>query len=153
MQKEYKSMRICRQSADGRGEHAFSLVEVVLALGIVSFVIVGIMGLLLLGMSTFRRSIDTTVQAQIAQRIISDAQLTDFKKLASFSAYFDESGTEVQPSDSRWIYSAQVTWTHLPQSLTGDFSPQVAGDFVVLIQNKMSPKETQTYWSVLVKND
>jgi len=101
---------------------AFSLVEVVIAIGIVSFAFVGILGLLPAGMHQFRGAINTTVCTQIAQQIISDAQQTDFDTLIdkenlpggdngsrsfAFRApkvnqpefrYFNERGREIVPS-------------------------------------------------------
>jgi uncharacterized protein (TIGR02598 family) len=102
-------------------EGAFSLVEVVLAIGVVAFAFVAILGLLPAGMTQFRQAIDTTVCAQIAQRVIGDAQQTEFDTLIdkqnlpsgssldhyTFRApkvtspeirYFDERGGEVIPA-------------------------------------------------------
>src|SRR5882757_6098701 len=59
-------------------QRAFSLIEVVLAVGVVAFAFVAILGLIPAGMTQFRQAIDTSVCAQIAQRIINEAQGTDF---------------------------------------------------------------------------
>jgi len=93
-------------------QRAFSLVEVVLAIGVVAFAFVALLGLLPAGMSQFRKAIDTTVATQIAQRIIDDCQQTDFDVLTQSSIsqpnltpvqsyrYFDERGVEVIPQSS-----------------------------------------------------
>jgi uncharacterized protein (TIGR02598 family) len=106
------------QSSARRG--GFSLVEVVLAVGVVAFAFVAVLGLLPAGMTQFRQAIDTSVCAQIGQRVIMDAQQTDFDVLTdkdnvpvsagepqdffTFRApkvgagafrYFDEQGNEV----------------------------------------------------------
>src|SRR5947207_4035315 len=60
---------------------AFSLIEVVLAVGVVAFAFVAILGLIPAGMSQFRQAIDTSVCSQIAQRVINDSQETDFTTL------------------------------------------------------------------------
>ena len=100
----------------------FSLVEVVLAVGVVAFAFVAVLGLIPAGLTQFRQAIDTSVCAQIAQRVIMDAQQTDFDILIdragmptgrttwdpyyTFRApsegeeefrYFDEQGNEVVP--------------------------------------------------------
>lgn len=89
---------------------AFSLVETAIALGIVGFALVALMGMLPVGLSSFRQSIDTTVCAQIVQRIVSDAEQSDFdilsKRAASSDAtffvlatrYFDDQGNEIVPT-------------------------------------------------------
>lgn len=94
-----------------RRNFAFSLVEVAMSLAIVTFALVGILGLVPVGLHGLRDAIDTTVCAQLAQRAITDAEQTDFDLLiahaetsdASFFAlpvrYFDEQGGEVLASD------------------------------------------------------
>ena len=99
------------------GERAFSLVEVVLAIGVVAFAFIAIMGLIPAGLNQFRKAMDTTVCAQIAQRVINEAQETDFNILidqanlpptANFTfrapavqapapRYFDDQGSEIVP--------------------------------------------------------
>jgi uncharacterized protein (TIGR02598 family) len=96
-------------------------VEVVLAIGVISFAFVAILGLLPAGLQQFRQAMDTSVCAQIAQRIILDCQQTDLTNLnpsnsqapyfqavvysAQASAgnarkirYFDEQGNEILPA-------------------------------------------------------
>ncbi len=63
------SQPLCKAS---RSFGAFSLVEIVLALGIVSFAIVGIMGLFPVAMRSALESQRETRAAQIAQQIFSD---------------------------------------------------------------------------------
>ncbi len=53
------------------GKRAFSLVEVVLALGVVSFAIVAILGVIPVGLNSGRSSQSETRAAQIAQDILS----------------------------------------------------------------------------------
>ena len=99
----------------------FSLVEVTLAIGIVAFAFVALFALLPQGMSQFRRTMETTLSTQIAQRVITDAQQTDFAKLVddaggeakdglTFRApvrgdarlrFFDEDGNEVKVTDGQ----------------------------------------------------
>ena len=85
------------------------MIETAIALGIVAFALVALLGMLPAGLSTFRQSIDTTVCAQIIQRIVSDAEQSDFdllsKKAVSIDTdffvlptrYFDDQGNEVVP--------------------------------------------------------
>jgi len=113
-----------KSSSRVRRTSGFSLVEVVLAVGVVSFAFVAILGLLPAGMTQFRQAIDTTVCAQIAQRVIGDAQQTNYDELIDSAGmppdpddwddftfvapkiikpefrYFDERGSEVIPSSA-----------------------------------------------------
>jgi uncharacterized protein (TIGR02598 family) len=98
-----------------RSESAFSLIEVVLSIGIVSFAFVGMFGLLPVGLSTFRQAIDNSVGSQIVQRLVNEAQQTDYPTLTDPShspstRYFDDQGNEVN-SDKDSIYTARISVT------------------------------------------
>jgi len=105
-------------------------VEVVLAVGVVAFAFVAILGLIPAGLTQFRQAIDTSVCAQIAQRVIMDAQQTDFETLIdaknskssetnmTFRApfigepaerFFDEQGNEVVPKNAKTLSNAEKT--------------------------------------------
>ncbi len=60
---------------------AFSLVEITLALGIISFALVSVMALMPLGMKNLRSAIDTTVSAQITQSLVAETQQAKFSEL------------------------------------------------------------------------
>lgn len=94
-----------------RRPFAFSLVEVTFALGIMSFALVGLMGLLPVGVSTFHSATDSSTGTQIAQRLLNEAQQTDFDQLVAPGPtpltfrYFDDQGNEVTPANkSQAIY-------------------------------------------------
>lgn len=98
----------------------FSLVEISASLAVIAFAFMGVVGLMANGIDQFRTAIDTTVTAQIAQRVLNDEQQTEFSTLidaanlrdhrgdpeftfrapriaAPMLRYFDEQGTEVLP--------------------------------------------------------
>jgi Tfp pilus assembly protein PilV len=70
-------------------ESAFSLVEVVLALGVVSFAIVAILGLIPLGLQTSHSSQDETRAAQIAQGIFASLEAEAIKRNSSGQPILD----------------------------------------------------------------
>lgn len=97
-----------------RAVHGFSLVEIAMAIAIVSFAFVALLGMLPTGISTYKRAMDTTVSAQIAQTITGELQETDFLTLLKATdldrwkvgdadetgmldtRYFDDQGTELR---------------------------------------------------------
>ncbi|HEX4086015.1 MAG TPA: Verru_Chthon cassette protein B [Chthoniobacteraceae bacterium] len=90
----------------------FTLIEVTVAIGLVSFGLLGLLGLLPVGLQTFRSAVDTSVRSQIAQRVISDAMETDFDTLIGTTPadrYFDGQGLEVAQPLS--VYEAHVQIT------------------------------------------
>ena len=77
-----------------------------MAIGVVAFAFVALFGLLPTGLTTFRQAIDTSVGSQIAQRVINEAQQTDFTTLTTTTGtstgtsftqpvrYFDDQGDQ-----------------------------------------------------------
>jgi uncharacterized protein (TIGR02598 family) len=99
------------QAIGAQKRGGFSLVEVVLAIGVVAFAFVAIFALIPAGMSISRQAMETSVGSQIAQRVINDAQQTDFNELIKDAGgkaiiganqtgrkaerYFDDQGSEL----------------------------------------------------------
>ena len=113
-----------------RLSHGFSLIEVTIALGIVSFALIALFGLLPTGLTTFRSSIDRSVASQIAQNIISEARQTEFSSLSTLATpagspkKFTEDGDETTEA-SKTIYVAKVevdTSVSLPEAPTPNTS-------------------------------
>ncbi len=91
---------------------AFTLVEVALALSIIAFAFVTLLGLLQSGMSSFRDSMDRSVSSQIAQEILNEKRKVDFSTLTASTSpsllSFTEDGEFIStPADS--IYTARVS--------------------------------------------
>jgi uncharacterized protein (TIGR02598 family) len=117
------------RSGVSRGGHwlrraGFSLVEVTLALGVVGFAFVPILGLLPVGLTAFHQSMGMSISTQIAQRVLGEAQQTDFTTLTSGAAiasrYFDEEGSEIKDSSStKWIYVANTVVKIPPSDQAG----------------------------------
>ncbi len=101
-----------RHGAPRSRRGAFSLVEVVLAIGIIAIAFVAIFGMLPTGLSTFRKSVDNSLGTQIVQRITNEAKQTDFSTMIQQTApvvrYFDDQGDEVETS-AHGIYTVQTT--------------------------------------------
>ncbi len=113
----------------------FSLIEVAIAVGILAVALVALLGLMPGGMTNFRKAMDTSVTAQIAQRIMHDLEQAEFNEVIdlanlppdptgksycvanySFRApsisapalrYFDEQGAELVPSNGKTLSAAQ----------------------------------------------
>jgi len=98
-----RSVRVRKKQA------GFSLIEIALALGVVSFAFVSILSLVPLGMSMFHSAVDISVGTQISQRVVNDLQQADFGTLVNSSQpirYFDEQGQEV--SSTVGIYQVNI---------------------------------------------
>jgi uncharacterized protein (TIGR02598 family) len=106
---------------------AFSLLEVVLALGVAGFCLVAVLGLLPVGVQTNRNASSQTAVSNIIATVVSDLRTTPAAAMISpefaitFDAektlFFDASG-KASPSlsaDSR--YRLNVTWNSAPTGL------------------------------------
>jgi len=91
---------------------AFSLMEVVIALGVVTFALVGLMGLMPVSIDSSRASVNETRAAQIAQRLFTDYKGQSFTGI-TFPLY-DTSGN---PTGNNLAPSINLT------TLTGSSSP------------------------------
>jgi uncharacterized protein (TIGR02598 family) len=111
----------------GKASRGFTLVEVVLCLGVVGFAFVGLLGLLPVGLKTFRTAMDTSAQSQIAQRVATDIQQARFSDLNSssyasdhFPQYFDDQGMVVSNADDpNRIYTVSLASPASATSLPG----------------------------------
>jgi uncharacterized protein (TIGR02598 family) len=92
----------------------FSLVEVTLAMGLVSFSLVGLMGLLPVGLSNFREAMEIQTQARIAQQIAAEFQLMPFPEISDgsyqsgFPRHYDEEGTAVAATEAIYTVTADA---------------------------------------------
>jgi uncharacterized protein (TIGR02598 family) len=127
---------------------AFSLVEVVIALGVIAFAFVPMVGLLPLGLDVSRQAIDTTVAAQIAQQLNTEAQQTDFSRLpelavASLAApiYFDDQGNKVSgAADAIYEVVFDITTT---TELPGNVSTQRLATVTICILNTKASRTSR----------
>ena len=93
---------------------AFTLVEVTLALGLLVFAFVALLGMVPVGFNSFQQSKSLGVSSQIAEQIFSEVQTTTFANLTAnatgttvrlpapnsttvYTRYFDEQGLELNP--------------------------------------------------------
>ncbi len=113
-------------------KHAFSLIEIVLALGLVSFVMVAILGLSALSLDQSRlsqRDNTTTLIAQKVEADLANRNWSDLGTVLPLNYYFDVEGKELldtdgnrpgtKPSDT--VFHAEVTSvpTTLPNTPAG----------------------------------
>ena len=94
----------------------FSLVEVAMALGVVSFVMVTLVGLLPGGLTSFKQAMANTIDSQIVQSLTNDLLLDNFSNLVTYVPtgakatpvyYYDSEGVQC-PSQTGAIYKATI---------------------------------------------
>lgn len=97
----------------------FSLIEVTFAIGILSFCMIAIMGLVAVALGTSRQSIDKNLEARILQNIRSELLRKPFSGLpAEGKVVFDGEAyrlEETESDESRKFYEA--TYKNLPKAV------------------------------------
>ncbi len=73
----------------------FSLIELVIALGIATFAIIAVIGVLPVGLSTLHSAMDQFIEARIIHKISADLKMTAFENIADGAALFDQEGYEI----------------------------------------------------------
>lgn len=104
----------------------FSLVEVVLALGVMSFALTSMLAILPTGLNIFRESVEASARADILRKLTSELQQTSFKDVQSTSAmrYFTDEGLEVTDDANGFFgmtYSVSGTTDILSGSPSGGY--------------------------------
>lgn len=94
----------------------FSLVEVTLAIGLVTFGLLSVVGLLPGGMSNLRESTEQMVHAQILASVSEMLAVSDFDAATNGVEFFDEEGHLVlKQGDARY----KATLTEVKPSIPG----------------------------------
>ena len=135
---------------------AFSLIEVVLALGVLSFSFLVLFNMIPVGLGMMTNSIDTTVGSQIVQRITTIARQAKFTELSKLDRhpgtgsrgeiadyFFDDQGVEMDAARvmaGNYVYTAAVVL--LPQSSVPGAggvqipNPQIATINIIIKKNE-----------------
>lgn len=149
---------------------AFSLVEVTVALGIISFAFVSLLAMVPIGLDTSMNAVDATVETQIVQRVSTVARQARFTELSALDRntgvangeeqadfFFDQQANEITDSaaiaSGKAIYTAAVTIraTDVPSNQS-TFSNSNVATLSILIKRTSAPKDGKLV-SLLVANN
>ncbi len=137
-----------------KAQEAFSLVEVVLALGVITFACVILLGLLSLGLVTVSHAVGNTVEAQIVQAVINGSEVQTYTNNFQTNIYFNNEGTAVSQTDATMVYGASVTAIPLTNSTAAPTYPynstNSASMLQIAITNRTIPGTTNIFslvWS------
>lgn len=105
----------------GRRLAGFSLVEVVLSIGIFAFAFVSVMGLIPVGLNTFQKAKNVSISNDIARGIISELQQNNFTDLvsdsdaaiANFTREYYGSGGRKYSEQGEWDVAPKIYWVNV----------------------------------------
>lgn len=142
-----------------RRASAFSLIEVTMAIGIVAFAFVSIMGMLPVALNAFNRSVDSTIETQIAQRLYANAQQVKFSEIGTMAggSVFDGEGNLVgagttMPAGGPGVYHAVVkppTKNFIDSESVRTITIEIAKNRTVEAVRSDSPGDLRTYSFIL----
>jgi len=138
---------------------AFSLIEVTLAMGLLSFCLLTVMGLIPVGLTSLRRAVEQTVVSQIAQQLNGEILLTPYSQLATKyggqEICFDEAGGQVADL-SKARYKAQMSLSNpiYPGSTNAPTSTPIVGSIQTVQLNivKTSGEAQSNRYTIQVPN-
>lgn len=112
------------KKSDDRGE-AFSLIEVVFSLGIISVALLSVLALLGQAINGAHDAAGRTIGSQISQRLMGEVQLMDWASLTEPTdfRYFDEFGNELDDAKAAKddsIFTAYADILDTPLSFSSD---------------------------------
>lgn len=127
---------------------AFTLVEITIAIGIVAFAFISVVGMIPTGLNSFHQAMDASIRSQIAQRVLNDVQQTDFSQLikdyngntiengetgVGYTRFFDQQGSEIVPAART-----------MPPSLTSEEKRRI----IYWVNTRVSPTTVTPYTNV-----
>ncbi len=129
-----------RSLATQRNNAAFSLVEVVLAVGIMALGVVTILGLLPHGMEMSRKTANEQAETRIVDQLVGEVQAADWETMggvtaagaaSSVMAFFDDQGLRLYESSGSvadlLVYAARVKLVDTTELTKGMQMPSKAG--------------------------
>lgn len=139
-----------------RKSRAFSLVETVIAMGVVSFAMLGILGLIPVGLSNFRDAINFTAESQIIQGLSNDILLSNYDELvAEYPAgvkkerFYDDQAAELPTAQSAGrVFTVTVGLNDL---MAPDFDSSAGKTALIEIVNIKSQGAVKKYSIVVPK--
>lgn len=109
MRKLPSSLRVVLANGSRRAAAGFSLIEVTLALGIVTFALVGVIGVLPVAMVSSRQSIDKNRAAAIANTLYTSFRSQPFQKVSYLDSQFNRDGTPLSGASGQLDFNALKT--------------------------------------------
>jgi uncharacterized protein (TIGR02598 family) len=143
--------------AHNRRQAAFSLVEVVMALGIAAFCLVALLGLMPVGLKTVRDARGDALRAEVLKAMGNIAQQTDYSLLGNLAGkkyYFDINGLVVSSASADAIYEAVLSTgtVNVPSSSTST-ALSGATSVTVAIRRSANTNSEATTHTLFISNN
>lgn len=148
-----------KRMSHSKRQAAFSLIEVVMALGIAAFCLVALLGLMPVGLKTIRDARGDSLRAEILKAMGNFAQQTDYSLLGTLNGttnYFDINASRVTNSTSPdAIYEAVLSTktVSLPSSSTSTLLSGATSVTVVIRRRSGSTNTESTTHTLFISDN
>lgn len=136
----------------------FTLIETILAIGIVAFAMLPILGLVPVGLNNLREAISFTAESQIIQSLSNDILLTDYDLVvarygggADVHYYDDEGGQLLGPDAPGRVYTARVTLKDVSAPADASVAPATSKCAIIELTNLKFPQNGKKYSLIVPK--
>ncbi|WP_255360055.1 Verru_Chthon cassette protein B [Verrucomicrobium sp. GAS474] len=138
---------------------AFSLVELLVALGIVCFALVPLLGLVPVGLASFRHAMNLNAQALIFQALSSESSLLDYSVATnsasafsqSFPRFYDGTGARLTATRAGAVF--EVSLNRVAFAAPGGTASAANAQKLGFSLTNLSGKEKTQIYSVVVVNN
>lgn len=142
---------VAMKAGSWRLSRAFTLIETTLAIGIVAFAFVAILGLMPVGLTTFRKAMDASTSSRIVQQVVTDLQQGSNTLSQQPIRYFDDQGDRQANANAQVIYYVN-TIVQSPSTLPGGQSSNLATVTVEIVKNPQNkPLERDAGTSAVIE--
>jgi len=139
----------------------FNLVEIAMALAIISFSCTLLLGLLPASLTAFHQAMGNTIESQIVQSLSNDLELDAFSSLSASSfptTYYYDSEGQALPSITGAYYTAtvalkQVTTSNSPVNLPGISSTNTKAAYNVTVSVSYAGLAYPHAYSFIIANN
>jgi uncharacterized protein (TIGR02598 family) len=142
-----------------RSKSAFTLVETILAIGIVAFAMLPILGLVPVGLSNLREAVSFTAESQILQSLSNDILLTDYNLLVdnfanspSQTSWYNDEGTLLPDAGAAGrVYTVKVELKDVSPPADSSITPTTSKCAIIEITNIKFPLNGKKYSLIVPK--
>jgi uncharacterized protein (TIGR02598 family) len=128
---------------------AFSLVEVALSIGIVSFAMTAIFGLLPVGLDAFRDARTLSVESAIAQKLAAEVQGGEMASGEELTLFFDNQGVETTEPEAVFVARVAPPVEVKANALLAQEAPVEM--VLISISSSSNPEVNSSYPVIVVK--
>ncbi|WP_157895219.1 Verru_Chthon cassette protein B [Verrucomicrobium sp. GAS474] len=124
---------------------AFSLIEAVIAIGIVSLAMVSLLGVIPIGLKTFRSAAATSTEAEVVRDVVSRVLAADATNLVARTYYFTDEGLPVASAgDPQRAFTVLVS----ASKVSGGLLTTNASQVIVSVVGRTAT-ETNSYFAIV----